>query len=85
MNQFMQVDVVVGNCLLHVMTMMMMMMMMVCDNSPSEGACCTQDCQLVSQHVAYVCRQETSCQTASFCEYPLILCLPFSACVGLYT
>jgi len=39
--------------------------------SPSEGACCASDCQLVSRHIAYVCRQETSCQTASVCEYPL--------------
>ena len=74
----MQFDVVVIEFLLRVSIMMMMMMMalmmvMVRDDSPSEGACCTPDCQLVSQHVAHVCRQETICQAASFCEYPLIL------------
>jgi len=52
--------------------MMMMMMTSMCD-SPSEGACCTSDCQLISRHVAYVCRQETSCQTTSLCEYPLTI------------
>jgi len=49
---------------------------MVC-NSPSEGACCSSDCQLVSQHVGYVCRQETTCQTASLCEYPLSVYMYF--------
>jgi len=54
---------------------MVMIGLMTCDDvwqhSPSEGACCTSDCRLISQYSAHVCRQDTSCQTASFCEYPL--------------
>ena len=42
-----------------------------CACSPSQGPCCTQDCELIALDANHTCAVETECQHRASCKYPL--------------
>ncbi len=38
------------------------------DSSLSEGACCKEDCQLLTKADEFVCSDETECSESAFCD-----------------